>query len=255
MVLGEIEKSFRNKKSTNLFDATREFVENKPELLVDLENASINTYMSVLSNFNALIRPINQHNPNIDILQHLLLLQVMFYKLSENRQDETLYKYEYITVNCQEIYKELYGAIDEEGSIELTFKFNANETKVKNLDDLKSFCDCAKMLINFIAKGCALSSDNNPYGHLPFILFQREIVGNEEKWSQKIKEYLQCYEAYCHYQEYKKKTPLIKLLQLNEDDEPNSLKKINKILARAESLKLSAEKGYFPYDPTNYDVI
>ena len=192
------------------------------------------------------IIPKSRMDIELAYLDALLALQLAFYTLSDNANDNIVEGYRFNFSNCRELYDGMFDGNRNE--VELTFKFDSSKPIVELLNELDRFNRIAKLLIQSSVKNYTEYLSEESKGLMPFFVFHKEVIGCEDKWRNDLIYYANCYAAYKgHFKDGVSRRKLIKILNLNEKDEPNSLKKVNIMLAEAKRLIASAEKGTFPY--------
>ena len=102
-----------------------------------------------------------------------------------------------------------------------------------------------------VVKNNFMNSDKTK-GIIPFIVFQHEVIGNEAKWNDEINSWVLCHHMYKeHYVNGVTKTAIVNSwdksnINLVKRDMPNSISRLNKMLAKAKRLIVSCEIGTFP---------
>lgn len=229
--------------------------------IVELKNTVMNEHMfdskvmalsadqllKLVQDYQEVVCPSEKVEPDINILLFLLYLQNAFYLVSEDIDYDKQLMYGILIDNHLELYNSICDAGNCKYVAKFTYEIDQANPMVKTLKELDSFYNAMKLIIKSIYNLRVYDSVDVPIGIMPFIVFYREIVGNEDKWLNRMLYMYHCYQALSHKKEGMSNRQLIKVLGYNVHDQPNSLKKVKKVLADAEGFMKSVLQGTFPY--------
>lgn len=190
------------------------------------------------------------------ILPTVLAGQLGFYSLSKHKNDDLLMYYLELYKNCERIYSDITKMKSpESGVMSIPFRFNVHDVLANNIQAAKEYSDSLIPAIKAIYAGrlnrsieSILNGDSEEAGLLSFYAIINDVPVNITSWENKMDLWPICYQAYkLHYIDGLDKVPIISKLNLNNNDLPNEIHKLDRYLDYAEALVDSAEKGIFPY--------
>jgi len=257
-LVGHINYRIENKKTKYLTDDVGKSLL-KMSAYADVD-MSTQVLVDIINESNVNKKHIRVTELNFDILKKMMHWQLIFYKLGGGNDKEVEHKYLLLYGEHVELYNDFVSGMGkmEGAEEEITYKINYSLPLAENLRLLDKFVDATKMSLSIMYKAMeGVLSGCGEIGLMPFLIFQKDVIGNESKWYKTFEEWAICY---CLYKMYclvgKNKSDLIRFiikeelflnLNFTEDDMSNSIHKLdNNYLNEACRLVASAQKGTFP---------
>ncbi|HJV66819.1 MAG TPA: hypothetical protein VJ550_13875, partial [Geomonas sp.] len=168
----------------------------------------------------------------VDILEKLLVFQRMFYELGGEVDPNVVQRYSLLLCERGSIHKTLLeGLGDISDSIEFPFRMWLNLPLAVNVMQLEKFREATEKTMRVICKNLEKEIvEGGEKGLMPFWVFNTDVIGNEDKWREIIREWEISYLVYkSHHVDGLSKTDIvenmkhIKGLFTNPDDKSNSI--------------------------------
>lgn len=190
-------------------------------------------------------------DPDLTLLEDILLWQSAYYDLNDGIDLEVQRKLMFAWANAVPMYIDVVKDIDTSNIIELFYVAGLNLPLNVNIQQLNRFYDATKLAIEVVySQMIDLVKESGGIGIMPFVIYHKDVVGDEAAWVKKISRWQRCYYFYVeHYHKKISKTEIVRNINspfFNSDDLPNSIHKLNSLLKEAEQLKVSAKNGTFP---------
>lgn len=190
-----------------------------------------------------------------DLLKKMLLWQYGFYELS--KQPDMLLGNLYLGLykRSNKMNKLIAdGLSDLSEDLHIPYRLNMSVPLTEAVERANALTNSLRITVKSvyrIVKNNFMLNDKTK-GIMPFIVFQHEVIGNEAKWNDEIDSWALCHHMYKeHYVNGLTKTEIVERwdksnVNLVNRDKPNSISRLNKMLAKAERLIVSCENGTFP---------
>lgn len=257
----------RNRFALSRSQAVKKSIEEFRHALLEEEDSSwyqeadLSTYQ-LTDLITAIRKPRNLEDVPIDysLLYRLLKLQVRYYALGMDTNEETMREYMHLVVHHKGLYGEVCEVLEEKFNFApFQFYLNVGLPCHKNLEKIRSYAASLEIEVNATYNMISENLGPRCKGMGPFLLFHHKINGNEVEWGKTLEYWTACLKAYTlQKREALSKADVVRKLSASSLSRvyafnseltgmANATHKLDRYLADATRLAAAAARGSFPY--------